>query len=372
MKPVAEKSAGSSSSNSVGHAEHARALQPPPYGLEFVDREIIQRMPQASTGAAVIQRQPSGKLPWSRVDVTFNAWYAKMKNVDRALAQTKAQIGGPYPADYVPPPRRRADQLKKLDPNTAEVAVGGRADENQAIDLSERSQVERIANLVRLTQIDADPKSETDTRSCGAHSVIAGIYHSDPQQIALIAQQMKAKYEKGAIDTLATSSGMQPAEAFAALDAIESGKASPVQIARLSQLLTLRAKMVGEISGPGVNADMVKHLTQDVLTKEFGVKVPPMELRLLAQDGENHWVAHFPTASQASTVQDAPIDHYVTFDGWPRQDGLASTSATTTKRDADVALAQQPGVVVQQRIHIDAGGAAVIDPFDEKGVSDLR
>lgn len=57
-----------------------------------------------------VQRKGMGKLPWSMVDVTYNAWYARTKNVDEALAKTKRQIGGSFPEDYVPPQRRGAQQ----------------------------------------------------------------------------------------------------------------------------------------------------------------------------------------------------------------------------------------------------------------------
>lgn len=71
---------------------HGRAKSPPAYGVGVVDQRRGQQ------GMAL--------LPWSKVDVTFNAFFALTKDVDVALAKTKQQIGGPFPSDYVPPPRR--------------------------------------------------------------------------------------------------------------------------------------------------------------------------------------------------------------------------------------------------------------------------
>lgn len=55
-------------------------------------------------------------LDQSTVDVTFNAFWDQTKRsaagIDWALQQTKEQIGGPMPPNYVPPPRRKLTKLK--------------------------------------------------------------------------------------------------------------------------------------------------------------------------------------------------------------------------------------------------------------------
>lgn len=77
---------------------------------------LLQRLPVGGRATPALQLKPT-KLSWSRVDVTFNAYLRKLGDIDKALAETKKQIGPPMPNDYVPPPRReeakKAEQRKQ-------------------------------------------------------------------------------------------------------------------------------------------------------------------------------------------------------------------------------------------------------------------
>lgn len=94
MPKTAERDAAKVGQASGG-GRQGRSQTPPAYGVRMVDQR------GGKPGGLAL-------LPWSKVDVTFAAWYALTKNVDTALAKTKQQIGGPFPPDYVPPPRRVA------------------------------------------------------------------------------------------------------------------------------------------------------------------------------------------------------------------------------------------------------------------------
>jgi hypothetical protein len=67
-------------------------------------------------------KKPARKLPTHVVDMTFNAWWQVYGNkpsmIDQALKKTRKQIGGPMPANYVPPPRRRKAVKKQPKPST--------------------------------------------------------------------------------------------------------------------------------------------------------------------------------------------------------------------------------------------------------------
>src|SRR5262245_9070378 len=56
-------------------------------------------------------------IPTYRVDITFNSWWNvygnKRETVQRALDETRAQIGPPMRPDYVPPPWRKAPAANK-------------------------------------------------------------------------------------------------------------------------------------------------------------------------------------------------------------------------------------------------------------------
>ncbi|HYH98216.1 hypothetical protein [Hyalangium sp.] len=111
----------------------------------------------------------------------------------------------------------------------------------------------------------------------------------------------------------------------------------PRWLTQLSQLLLSHTKGDNTQlpSGRGVNADVLRHLTQEVLARQCGVDVPPMHLNLVMMDGQNHWIANFPQASQADSVEDAQVDHYLTFDPWPDEKGRAPVGIALTQSAAD-------------------------------------
>lgn len=228
-----------------------------------------------------------------------------------------------------------------LDAAKAEAAVHKRPDETAPMKLYGTTRAERGANLHRLTQIDGDAKTVNDDQTCGVQCVVAGLYLQRPEALPKVAKTL-ADLPADKLDAVAKNAGLDPAKARATLKAISGGTASPAQLSQLSQLLLSHTKMDNPNlpSGRGVNADVLRHLTQEVLTKQCGVDVPPMHLNLMKVEGENHWIANFPQASQADSVEGAKVDHYVTFDPWPDAKGRSPVGVAMTQEGADKQQAQ--------------------------------
>lgn len=220
------------------------------------------------------------------------------------------------------------------DAGAAEKAVKGRPDEDKPMNLF-GTQSERTANLKRLTQVDGDMKTRMDEQTCGTHCIVAGLYHQNPEALTKIASKM---LERPDLDSLAANTGGDPKKAREALTAIKGGKASPVQIAMLSQLLTVQLKSdpkSGQSVDQGTNDKGLQYLAKNILKDQYGVDVPPMRLNRVENGGVNHWIAQYPTATTADTVDGAKKDHLVTFDPWPAKDGYAPVGVAVSTKDAD-------------------------------------
>jgi hypothetical protein len=223
-----------------------------------------------------------------------------------------------------------------LDAAKAETAVQKRTDETVPMKLYGTTRAERGATLPRLTQIDGDAKTVNDDQTCGVQCVVAGLYLQRPEALPQVAKTLAALPPEK-LDAVARNAGLDPAKARATLKGISGGTASPAQLSQLSQLLLSHAKMDNPNlpAGRGVNADVLRHLTEEVLVKQCGVDVPPMHLNLMKVDGENHWIANFPQASQADTVEGAKVDHHLTFDPWPDAQGRSPVGIAMTQDGAD-------------------------------------
>jgi len=223
-----------------------------------------------------------------------------------------------------------------LEAGKAEDAVRKRTDETVPMKLYGTTRSERGANLPRLTQIDGDKKTLNDDQTCGIHCVVTGLYLQRPEALPQVAKHL-ASLPPEKFDAMVKNAGLEPAKARATLKALSEGTASPVQLSQLSQLLLSHTKCDNPQlpSGRGVNADVLRHLTQEVLAKQCGVDVPPMHLNLVKMDGQNHWIANFPQASQADSVEGAKVDHYLTFDPWPDEKGRSPLGIALTQSSAD-------------------------------------
>ncbi len=249
-----------------------------------------------------------------------------------------------------------------LDAAKAEAAVHKRTDETVPMKLYGTTRAERGANLPRLTQIDGDAKTVNDDQTCGVQCVVAGLYLQRPEALPQVAKTLNA-LPSDKLDAVAKNAGLDPAKARATLKAISGGTASPAQLSQLSQLLLAHTKMDNPNlpAGRGVNADVLRHLTQEVLTKQCGVDVPPMHMNLMRVDGENHWIANFPQASQADTVEGAKVDHYLTFDPWPDAKGRSPVGIAMTQDGADRQQAQSAPHL--QSVSIAHGGRLTAGPL---------
>ncbi len=245
-----------------------------------------------------------------------------------------------------------------------ENVVAARADRNTPMKLYNTTQHERLNNLTRLTQIDGDMKSSGDLATCGPHSVVAGLYLQKPQELPKVADYLLTK-QGAKLDEWSKAQGLDPKKAKADLEAIKAGTASPRQLSTMSQLLmrdmkdradvidskrTPMQKSLGVEKGPEVNDlgsddQALSMLTNDILTKDAGVSVPPMRLELRDIGGKGHWVAQYDLATMAD-IEDAPKkDMIATFDPWPQQNGKAGSGVALSKAGAD---AQHPGRRVQE------------------------
>jgi hypothetical protein len=227
------------------------------------------------------------------------------------------------------------------------------------------TRAERGANLSRLTQLDGDKKTLNDDQTCGIHCVVTGLYLQRPAALPQVAKRL-AWLPPEKFDAMVKNAGMDPAKARATLKTISEGKASPVQLSQLSQLLLSHTKCGNTQlpAGRGVNADVLRHLTQEVLAKQCSVDVPPMHLNLVKMDGQNHWIANFPQASQADTVEDANVDHYLTFDPWPDAKGRSPVGIALTQSSADKQQAQS--ALHLQQVSISPGGRLTAGPLQNR------
>jgi hypothetical protein len=235
----------------------------------------------------------------------------------------------------------RSSGAGALEANKAEEAVQKRTDEKVPVKLYGTTRAERGANLSRLTQIDGDKKTLNDNQTCGVHCVVTGLYLQRPETLPQVAKHL-ASLPPEKFDAMVKNTGLDPAKARATLKAISEGTVSPTQLSQLSQLLLSHTKCDNTQlpSGRRVNADVLRHLTQEVLARQCGVEVPPMHLNLVKRDGQNHWIANFPLASQADSVAGARVDHYLTFDPWPDEKGRAPVGIALTQSAADKQQAQ--------------------------------
>lgn len=249
-----------------------------------------------------------------------------------------------------------------LEAGKAEAAVQKRTDETVPMKLYGTTRSERGANLSRLTQIDGDPKTLNDDQTCGVHCVVTGLYLQRPEALPQVAKQL-ASLPPEKFDAMVKNAGLEPAKARATLKAISEGTASPVQLSQLSQLLLSHTKCDNPQlpSGRGVNADVLRHLTQEVLAKQCGVDVPPMHLNLVKVDGQNHWIANFPQASQADSVEGARVDHYLTFDPWPDEKGRSPVGIAMTQSSADQQQARSAPHL--QGVTVSPGGRLTAGPL---------
>lgn len=244
-----------------------------------------------------------------------------------------------------------------------ENSVAARADRNTPMKLYMTTQHERLNNLTRLTQVDGDMNSDGDLKTCGPHSVVAGLYLNNPAALPKVADYLLTK--QGAnLDDWSKAQGLDPKKAKADLEAIKAGTASPRQLSTMSQLLmrdmNARAAEIDSkkdglqkffnpspvANSAGSDKKALELLTRDILTKDAGVEVPPMrlELRELGKN-QGHWVAQFDVASMADIEENAKRDTIVTFDPWPRDGGKATTGVALSRAGAEK---QHPGVSVEE------------------------
>ena len=263
-------------------------------------------------------------------------------------------------------------ESKKLgvgDDLPAEVQEGkvqGRNDEDKRDMLlsSKVSTADRIANLKRLTQIDGNVNTKSDRFSCGVQSVVAGIYMSKPAELSKIAghylnDRGTSSGKKAALASLAEKMGVSLSQARSSLQAIQSGKASPKDIATMSGLIyedtRIQANLASQRDG-GLDEGAMKVLCKDILKDQCGVKIPPMEVELVDRDPDGshefHFVGQYPDPRDPTKV--------ILFDGAPKViDGKADVVTGEAKADADL-LQIEPGHDQVSTVKIGSDGAVTV------------
>jgi hypothetical protein len=159
-------------------------------GAKAVRGERVQ-VPAGSSagmgGVQAAQRKQPNKLSWAKVDTTFNAWYAKTKDVESALAKTKQLIGGPFPDDYVPPPRRVSP--KPTTPAGPGVSVDAGTSADPGVLATIDSSADAVCSSMPSGPLPApdfgtlDPKGEDPAHPLGGWEGLAGVPFMIPSDV---------------------------------------------------------------------------------------------------------------------------------------------------------------------------------------------